>query len=149
MTHFLKSLMNRNLFALAAFAAVVAPQALKAENAQCPLGNATMNGTYAMSATGTIIGLGPITVVGEVFYDGQGSGNVIAATISVNGAVSKLSSVPASFVVNRDCTGSKTIGTGPSTQHYDFVITPDGYTITWVVTDSGVALMGTAQRLKR
>jgi hypothetical protein len=56
MTHLLKSLLNRNLFALAAFTAVVAPQALRA---QCSLGNATMYGTYVMSATGTVTMPGP------------------------------------------------------------------------------------------
>jgi hypothetical protein len=47
--------------------------------------------------------------------------------------------------VNRDCTGSKTIGTS----HFNFVITPDGSTITWIVTDAGVTLSGTGIRFRR
>jgi len=142
--------MNRNLLALAAFAAVVAPQALKADNAQCSLGNSIMNGTYAMSFTGTIVGVGPITGISMVTYDGQGGGLSGPSTTSVNGMISKdPGGTKGSFTVNRDCTGSKSFGSGPSAQHYDFVITPDGDTITWVVTDTGVVLSGTAVRLKK
>jgi hypothetical protein len=51
--------------------------------------------------------------------------------------------------VNPDCTGSKTIGSGASATHFDFIITPDGSTITWIETDNGVTLSGTAIRQQK
>jgi hypothetical protein len=55
--------------------------------------------------------------------------------------------VPAIFTVNRNCTGSKTVGTGASANHFDFVITPDGHTITFIETDAFAVTPGTAVRL--
>ena len=146
MTKLLRSFSSRSLLALAALAVVLTPQALKA---QCPQGNATMNGTYEVSGSGTVAGVGPIAVVGEVTYNGDGTGVTVSSTVSVNGATAKTSGVAATFTVNSDCTGSKTFGSGPSAQHYDFVITPDGSKITWIVTDNGVVLMGSALRFSR
>jgi hypothetical protein len=71
-------------------------------------------------------------MVGEVIYNGDGTGTLLSATLNANGAVSKLAGVSGVFTVNQDCTGSKTFGSGPSAQHFDFVITPDGSTITWL-----------------
>jgi hypothetical protein len=134
-----------SVLALAALAAGLTPQLAKADNAQCNLGNSIMNGTYVASGTGTVAGVGPIAVVGELIYNGDGTGYVVMLTQSVNGATSTATKVPVSFTVNPDCTGSKTVGTG----HYNFVITPDGSLITWIVTDNGVTLMGTGVRMKK
>jgi len=111
----------------------------------CPLGNGTMYGSYALSQTGTITGVGPFAVVGVATYDGQGGGSV-TATRSVNGTIATFTA-PATFTVNLDCTGSKTVGTGSNTIHFNFVISPDGKTITFIVTDTGTIAMGTAVRL--
>ena len=51
------------------------------------------------------------------------------------------------FTVNSNCTGSKTFGTGATATHFDFMITPDGKTITWIAMDSGVIIIGTAVRM--
>ena len=135
----------RNVLALAALAAGLTPHVLEADDAQCQLGNLIMNGTYVASGTGTVVGVGPIAVVGELIYNGDGTGHVVMLTQSVNGATSTATNIPVRFTVNPDCTGSKTVGTG----HYNFVITPDGSLITWIVTDNGVTLMGTGVRLKK
>ena len=135
----------RNVLALAVLAAGLTPQVVKADNALCQLGNSIMNGTYVASGTGTVAGVGTIAVVGELIYNGDGTGHVVMLTQSVNGATSTASDVPVTFIVNPDCTGSKTVGTG----HYNFVIAPDGSLITWIVTDNGVTLMGTGVRMKR
>ena len=145
MTHLLKALLNRNLLALVAFTAAVTPQALRADNALGCAGNSVMNGTYVMSATGTIVGVGPVAVVGMVTYDGLGNGSA-TSTQSVNGTIYKGVMATATFTVNRDCTGSKTFSDG---SHYDFAITLDGSTITWIETDPGVVISGTAVRIKR
>ena len=132
------------LLALGALAVGLAPQVLVAQDTRCLLGNATMNGTYVASGTGTIAGVGPVTSVGLVQYNGDGTGIVVAITQSVNGTSSTATKIPATFTVNQDCTGTKTIGP----YHYNFVITPDGRTITWIATDTGVTLMGTGVRLR-
>jgi hypothetical protein len=64
----------------------------------------------------------------------------------VNGTIYKGVAATATFTVNRDCTGSKTFSDG---SQYDFVITLDGSTITWIETDPGVVVSGTAVRIKR
>ena len=128
--------------ALAALALTAAPRALKAAPL-CPLGDATLHGTYVVSGGGTIVGLGPVTSVGEVTYDGKGKSNA-AYTLSANGTILPVT-VAGTYTVNPDCTGSKTIGA----THFNFVITPDGSTITWIVTDLNVTASGTGVRLKR
>ena len=121
----------------------------RADSAQCPIQNAIMNGTYVASGTGSIAGVGPLTTVSLIVYNGDGTGMVVSSTGTVSGASSTSSNVPVTFTVNRDCTGSKTIGTGPSATHMNFVITPDGDTITWIVTNTGVTASGTGVRLKK
>jgi hypothetical protein len=131
---------------LAAIAAAGALGSLEAQPPpMCGLGNAIMNGTYAVAGTGTVVGVGPIATVGIVLYNGDGTGVSQFSTSSVNGGTSTSSKVPAVFTVNPDCTGFKTIGT----THFNFVITPDGATINWIVTDAGVTMTGTGIRMKR
>jgi hypothetical protein len=143
-------LKNWNLVAMvAAGASLLSPIAQAADVAQCPLQNATMNGTYVVTGSGTIAGLGPLVSVGLIVYNGDGTGVAISGTSSVNGSTSTAGNAPITFTVNRDCTGSKTIGSGPSAAHMNFVITPDGKTITWIATDPGVTVMGTAERLRK
>ena len=131
-----------SLLALGALTAGLAPQVLKAE-AFCS--NATMKGTYIASGTG-MVGTGspfnPIASVSLVIYNGDGTGVSVYGTTTVAGQSTTSSNVPASFTVNPDCTGSKTIGA----TNFNFVITPDGSTITWIVTNPGVTLMGTGVR---
>lgn len=131
--------------AIAAVTLAFRPLMKAQEPAQCSMGNAIMQGTYVASGTGTITGVGPITTVGLIIYNGDGSGTAVFSTTTVNGASSAKSNVPISFTVNSDCTGSKVLGT----THMNFVITPDGTTITWIITDNGVTMMGTGVRLKR
>jgi hypothetical protein len=153
MTQFLKSQLNRTVLALAALAATLAPQALKADDppsgrGACPLQNLTLSGSYVMSGTGAIVGVGPVASVGIATYDGQGNGTV-TYTLSLNGMISKGVTANGVFTVNPDCSGSKTFGSGPTAQHYNFVITPDGSTLTWIVRDANVVLSGTAVRFQR
>jgi hypothetical protein len=141
MTHLLKSLLNRNLLALAAIAAALTPQALKA---QCPFLNATLHGTYMVSGTGTIVGLGPIAAVGKTTYDGKGN-LTDTYTGSVNGTIYRGVTLTGTYTVNPDCTGSLSESDG---SHYDFVVTPDGSRKMWIGTDAGVVVSGTEVRLR-
>jgi hypothetical protein len=131
----------------AVFGALAAAPAL---HAQYPIScsNLTMNGTYMLSATGSIMtptGVVPFTAVGKVTYFGDGTGSSTFTTSSVGGVISRASApVPATYTVKPDCTGTKVFG---GTQHYDFVISPNGRVITFIVTDAGVVLSGQAVRL--
>ncbi len=140
MTKLLRSVTNRNLLALATLTVALAP----ALRAQPSCSNATMKGTYVLSQTGTIVSVGPSAVVGKVTYDGQGNG---AATLtqSVNGVISRQVTITGTYTVNPDCTGSKTFAGGAV--NFDFMITPDGRTITFIETDPGTVGSGQANRM--
>lgn len=111
--------------------------------AQCPLGNATKHGTYLVSGRGTIVGVGPISAVGEITYDGQGN-SIATVTLSVNGTIHSGVTVTGTYTVNSDCTGSHTESDG---SHYDFVVTTEGNTASWIEVDSGTVVSGTEVRL--
>jgi hypothetical protein len=144
MTHLVKLLLNRSLLALIAFTAALAPQALKAEEALCPLGNATFHGTYLISGAGTRVGVGPIAAVGEHTSDGKGN-TYATYTASVNGVIHPGIMVTGIYTVNGDCTGTLAESDG---SHYDFVVTPDGSNVSWIRTDTGFVTSGTEVRLR-
>jgi len=129
-------------FALVAISSAVAPQALRAAEAQCPLQNATLRGTYMSHGTGTVVGLGPVAAVGTIIYDGDG--NLINPfTISLDGTISRMTQT-GSYTVNRDCTGTVVQGGA----HYDIVVAPDASTVFWMETDPYTVVTGTAVRMK-
>jgi hypothetical protein len=138
MTKFLGS------FALAAMTFAVAPHALKAADAGglCPLGTATLRGTYMVIGGGTIVGVGPTTAVGTINFDGKGN-SVNPFTVSANGVISR-GLVTGPYTVNSDCTCTLTQSDGT---HYDQVIAPDGSRFNWIETDAGTVISGTAIRL--
>jgi len=130
--------------ALAAMTFLMAPQGLQATGARCPLQNATLHGTYLVAGTGTIVGLGPISAVGEVTFDGQGN-STATYTASVNGTIHKGVTVTGTYAVNLDCTATHAESDG---SHYSYVVTPDGNKVTWIETDPGVVISGTEIRLQ-
>jgi hypothetical protein len=130
--------------ALAAMSFAVAPLAAIAAEAQCPLQNATLHGTYVVSGTGTIVGVGPLAAVGEVTFDGRGN-SIATYTASVNGTINKGVMVTGTYTVNPDCTASHAESDG---SHYDYVVAPDGNTVTWIKTDPGTVVSGTEVRLR-
>jgi hypothetical protein len=79
----------------------------------CPLGNATLSETYMLRGEGTIVGVGPVTVVGWLTYDGKGNVVTASMTASVNGTISTFP-IAGPYTVNSDCSGS----VEPSGQHY-------------------------------
>jgi hypothetical protein len=130
--------------ALAAVIFAAAPQALKAttEDALCRLGNATLRGTYIAQGTGSIVGVGPISTVGVMTFDGKGTG-VLTATFSLNGAISK-GTFSGPYTLNSDCIMSLTLSNGTN---YDGVVAPDGSIGNWMETDTGTVLSGTMRRI--
>jgi len=141
---------NRNLFAAAALAIVAAPQFARADSArQCPLQNAVLQGTYVVAGSGTINGVGPIASLALAVYNGDGTGTLISGTQTVNGSSSAASNLPITYTLNLDCTGSKVLGSGPSAVHMNFVISPGGSKIKWIITDPAVTMTGTGVRQDR
>src|SRR5215467_6910034 len=126
---------------LAVLALALAPQALKA-TPLCPLGNATLHGTYVVYGTGTAIGAGPAVALGEHTYDGHGNA-VATFTVNINGNVHTFSNVPSTYTINSDCTGTAF----EAGAHYSFVTSPYGNKTTWIETDSSSVFSGTEVRL--
>jgi hypothetical protein len=133
------------IFALAAMTFAAAPQALKAADpdAACPLQNATLRGTYIAQGTGSIVGVGPISTVGVMTFDGKGTG-VLTSTLSLNGAISR-GTFSGPYTVNSDCTMTMTLSNGTN---YDGVVAPDGSIGNWIETDTGTVLSGTIRRIR-
>jgi hypothetical protein len=125
---------------LAVLGLALAPQAVKSAPL-CPFGNATLHGTYVVSGSGSVTGVGAVAAVGEVAFDGHGN-STATFTASFNGTI-KTISVPGTYTVNPDCTGTQV----EVTSHYFFVVTPDGNKTSWIETDPGTVLSGTIVRL--
>jgi len=134
----------RKLFASLALTIITFVLAPQAFSAQCPLGNATLHGSYTVFGTGTIVGVGPLTALGVHTWDGQGN-TVATFTASVNGNIFPGIAVTGTYSVNPDCTASLSESDGA---HYNFVVSPDGNSATWIRTDAGTVLSGTETRLR-
>jgi hypothetical protein len=113
-------------------------------DALCPRGNATLRGNYMSMGGGTVVGVGPVAFVGKLTYDGNG--NVTNPfTLSYAGTILQLTDY-GTYVVNSDCTGTHTSGNG--SQHYSFLVSPDGSKIDYIETDTGTVISGSASRVK-
>lgn len=121
----------------------LAPLPVRAADALCPRLNATLHGTYVVSGSGTIAGVGQVTALGEHTWDGKGN-TVATNTISANGNILNVT-VTGTYTVNSDCTASLAESDGT---HYKFVIAPDGNTASWIEIDPGTVVSGTEVRLR-
>ena len=99
--------------------------------------NASIKGTYGFSCEGTVVGLGPLAVIGVLTADGNGKGSEVE-TISLNGVISRGVPFTFTYTVNADCTGSF-VSTGPDGMpfHNDFVIDDNKKEIRLIATESG------------
>lgn len=114
---------------------------------------ASLNGSYGIQSTGSIIAFGPIGPVAEagiIKFDGAG-GVSQTTTVSTNGfIIPNRSSLSGNYLVNPDCTGDLALvlpvpgGTITSTQH--FVIVDHGKEIRLVNTGTGRVIVGNARR---
>jgi hypothetical protein len=130
-------------YALAALTLALAPLTVRATDARCPLLNATLHGTYVVSGSGTIAGVGQVAALGEHTWDGQGH-TVATNTISANGNILNVT-VTGTYTVNPNCTASLAESDG---SHYKFVVAPDGNTASWIEIDPGTVVSGTEVRMK-
>ena len=109
---------------------------------------ATLNGAYMSTQSGTLNGL-PLAQVNRVVADGQG-GFVGSGTVVVNGVVTVIPLITATYTVNSDCTG--TLTSVPAGLSQNFVVKDDGSQVFFIVTahPAGAAtISGEAVRLSK
>jgi len=98
--------------AIAALAVCIAPTA-SAQNLGCS--NASLNGTYAYTGSGTIVTpaalAGPFAEVGTQTFDGQGH-TTATATASQGGTILQFT-ITGTYTVNPNCTGTLTLQVAP------------------------------------
>ena len=121
-------------------------QALQADDAAplCARGDATLHGAYMAIGGGTVVGLGPVSFIGKLIYDGKGHITKVS-TVSFVGQIIIAPDSP-TYTVHSDCTGTHVSEDG--TQHYNFVVSPDGSKLEFIETDAGTAITGTITRMK-
>lgn len=113
----------------------------------------TLNDVYALTASGfnVVSGVGqPKAIVELIDFNGDGTLTVPAATVSINGVISR--SPPGgtgTYLVNPDCTGSVAFGaTGGPT--WDLFIGAKAAKLYMIQTAPGAPVFqGTAERISR
>jgi hypothetical protein len=84
--------------------------------------DATLNGSYGVSASGTVIGVGPVALVGVLDYDGKGN---LTGTIfqKVNGNNVEVT-LTGTYAVDSSCLVSDTIvtSTGQTATHESVIV---------------------------
>ena len=116
-------------------------------NDKCTL--ATLKGRYLFATTGSNIVESvpqPISIVEVIDANGDGTLNVPAVTLSVNGTILRFADVSGSYTVNEDCTGTITFVTEV---HLDIFIAPNGKEFYLIQTDPNTVLAAVARRVSR
>ena len=136
------------LASLAVLPAAWAQSSEMASDSPSQCGPGTLKGTYMSEQRGDLNGL-PVTQVNRIVSDGMGgiTGN---GTIVVNGVVTVIPLITATYTVNSDCTG--TLTSVPAGLSQNFVIKDDGSTVFFIVTahPAGAAtISGEAVRLSK
>jgi hypothetical protein len=114
--------------------------------------NATLKGLYVFSATGfNIVGgvAQPKAIVEVIRFNGDGTLTVPAATVSINGVVTRSpANGPGTYAVAPDCTGS--LAFGPPGPTFDVFVTPGGSELNMIQTGPGSPVFqGTVERVSR
>jgi hypothetical protein len=137
------------IVAVSTLALCIAPTA-QADDKGCS--NATLQGTYAYTSTGTITSppdlAGPIAEVGAETFDGKG-GTAATATLSSDGTILQLT-ITGTYLVNPDCTGTMTlqvVSPFQATIDVFFVVDNGGDEFQGMETDSGFVITRVARRL--
>jgi hypothetical protein len=118
-----------------------------------PCGNQTLKGTYANSLRGLIFipgGSTPLVLAGVVktTYDGNGTFTQVDAVSDNGSGVTGWRPGSGTYSVNADCTGTQTIVVaGMPDLHLQFVVSPSGNTLHFVVIDRGFATAGDSERI--
>ena len=98
--------------------------------------NASIKGGYGLSCEGTVVGVGPLAVIGVLTADGKGNGSEVE-TISFNGDIVQGATFTVTYTVSADCTGSF-VSTGlGSVFHNDFVLDDNKKEFRLMATEPG------------
>jgi len=134
-------------FATLSILGLVAPRA----SAQGLCSNADFVGVYSFVASGTSGNAG-FAAAGQTIYDGNGGASGVI-NISLGGTITGPIAWTGTYVVNQNCTATKTIsipglGPGGSALKVDFFITAGaGFAeLRFIATDAGTIISGTARR---
>ena len=108
----------------------------------------TLRGSYVFSATGFNIVGGvqqPKAIIEVIAFHGDGTLDVPAATVSLNGVI--IRSLPSfgTYTVEDDCTGTITLN-GPT---FDIFLSKDGDGISMIQTNPNTVFQGLATRTAR
>jgi hypothetical protein len=111
----------------------------------------TLRGQYVFTASGfNIVGgvAQPKAIVELIRFNGDGTLFVPAATVSINGTVTRSPPGPGSYIVGTDCTG--TLAFGPPGPTFDIFLAPNGSEVEMIQTGPGMPVFqGTVVRLSR
>lgn len=110
---------------------ISALQARAEDDVSCS--NASLKGSYGFVLNGTIVGVGPLAIVGLAKFDGAGNWSRNETAV-VNGHVLPPESIAGTYTVNADCTGSTSDSQG---HHSQFVIVGRGKEMFSIGTDPG------------
>ena len=139
---------SKTLIAVATLALSFSPTA-KASDKGCS--NASLDGTYGYTSTGTITAppniAGPVAEVGTQIFDGRGN-TTATATLSSNGTIVPLT-ITGTYMVNPDCTGTFTLQVAPFGITVDvlFVIDDGWNEFRAIETDSGFVITRIGRKL--
>jgi hypothetical protein len=115
-------------------------------------GNSTLHGLYLFTASGfNISGVGiaqPKAIVEVIRFHGDGTLTVPAATVSINGTVTRPNppNGTGTYSIGPDCTGSLSFTQGPS---FDLFVEFKGSEIQMIQTNPNTVFRGTAERVSR
>ncbi len=113
----------------------------------------TIEGSFGISSTGSIVSAGPVGLVadvGVITFDGNGGASQVT-TVSLNGTIiPNRTSLAGTYTVNPDCTGELAITlptpTGPSPSNSHFVIVAGGDQLLLINSGAGRVIAGAAIR---
>ena len=116
------------------------------ERRACTVG--TLHGSYVFSASGFNIVGGvqqPKAIVEVIVFNGDGTLDVRAATVSLNGAIVRSLHSVGTYTVEDDCSGTVTFN-GPT---YHMFLSKDGDDISMIQTNPNTVFQGLATRTSR
>ena len=125
-----------------------APGASSAEAAQPVCTEGTLRGPYVFSASGFNIVGGvqqPKAIVEVVVFNGDGTLDVPAATVSLNGVIIRALPSSGTYTVADNCTGTIAFN-GPT---YDMFLSKDGDDISMIQTNPNTVFQGLATRTSK
>jgi hypothetical protein len=120
-------------------------------SAQTPRGactERTLRGSYVFSASGFNIVGGvhqPKAIVEVIVFNGDGTLDVPAATVSLNGVIIRSLPSVGTYTVEDNCSGTVTFN-GPA---YDMFLSKDGDDISMIQTNPNTVFQGLATRTSR